>query len=388
MFAFGALFLATALGSLVVYGLTGNQYVLVHGVLLAGALPLMWAAMLHFVPVLTRSAAPSRWISRLPWLGWGGALVALATFSGHLPRESLFGALSMLLFGAALLSMWIWRRGRRAFGAPHPGVFWYLGALFVLTLALLGAAIMVALPGHYGAAYRAHLHLNLFGWVSLTVWGTLPVLLPTCFSQREPREGLAHRQAVAARLRRYLRWALAGALALGFGAALRLTSLSAIGGFIWLWIAGVHGVSWLREYGSPRGWPGPASSLGAGAVGFVAVLVAGGLHGGFRDLQTDSSSLFGIFAAGFLLPIVLGALTQLLPVWHFPGPDSAARRIMAERLAKGAGWRALLCLATGAGVLAGYPGALGLAGLAIFWFVVGVILAMRHGLCGDGNHPN
>lgn len=369
MSVFGVVFLLSLLASLAFFARTGNYYVLVHGLLLMGALPLMWAAMLHFVPVLTRSGAPSAGMARLPWLGVVGAAIALGAFSGMLPRAALIGAALMLATGAALLGVWALRRARAAFGAPHPGVRWYLAALTMLMLALLMAVAMVALPATYPHAYRAHLHLNLFGWVGLTVWGTLPVLLPTCMSQRDFPRSQNIRQVAASRLRQSLPWALAAVLVMAAGAAFKIAILSLLGGLIWLVIAAGHGRVWLNAYGAPWRWPGPAFSLGVGAAGFALLVLAGGIHGFSGPPGGDGPALIAAYAAGFLLPVVLGALAQLMPVWRFPGPDSAARRHLAVRLARGAKARALLCLAAAAGVWAGHPSLLVLVALAGLWLL-------------------
>jgi len=76
------------------------------------------------------------------------------------------------------------------------------------------------------------------------------------------------------------------------------------------------------------------------------------------------------FFAGFLLPLVTGALSQLLPVWRYPGPLTPARTLLRERLARHGQLRAVLFLAGGLLLLAGQglgavPAALGMALFAL-----------------------
>jgi hypothetical protein len=112
-------------------------------------------------------------------------------------------------------------------------------------------------------------------------------------------------------------------------------------------------------------------SLAAGAA-FLALLLATGIAHGFGIAPLDGSRMLPAFATGFLLPTVLGALAQLLPVWRHPGPDSPARRRDAERLARGAGWRGALAFMSGVGCLVGWPGALAPAAVSALWMLVAV----------------
>ena len=82
--------------------------------------------------------------------------------------------------------------------------------------------------------------------------------------------------------------------------------------------------------------------------------------------------------AGFLLPLVTGALSQLLPVWRWPGPALSARRLMRQKLAASGGWRALLLLAATLALLGGFNAVAGfLVAGAMLLFVAGVLQAVR-----------
>jgi hypothetical protein len=82
--------------------------------------------------------------------------------------------------------------------------------------------------------------------------------------------------------------------------------------------------------------------------------------------------------AGFLLPLVTGALSQLLPVWRWPGPVTPARALMRARLSATGRWRGLLFLIAATAFLAEFAmfgSVLAAAGLILFVF--GMIEAMR-----------
>jgi hypothetical protein len=75
--------------------------------------------------------------------------------------------------------------------------------------------------------------------------------------------------------------------------------------------------------------------------------------------------------------LVTGALSQLLPVWRWPGPVIPARGIMRQKLAASGGLRGALFLAALALIL-GWDrlgSGLLLAGLALF--VLGLAQAVR-----------
>jgi len=349
---------------------------LVHGVLLLGALPLMWSAMLHFVPVLTRSAAAPKPLLVLPVIGFSIGLLVLAVFSGEVSRHVLLAAATLLIMGAVLMAGWLWQRGRKALSRPHPGLHWYLAAIACLLLGLASVSGMVFEGDRYPAWYGAHLHLNLFGWIGLTVLGTVPVLLPTCLQKFDPD--------AAFRLRLGLPWAVFGVLAIGLGAALKQPVLGAFGALALIALLGWHVRAWLLLYGAPWRWPGPAVSLLIGVTFLIGLLALGVIHGA---VGRGGGKLLPAFVAGFLLPIVLGAMAQLLPVWRFPGPDSRARQEFAGILSRAAGWRATLCLAGAIGALFGQFFMLGVTALSLLWMLSAILFGLWASRAGSTRRP-
>jgi hypothetical protein len=84
------------------------------------------------------------------------------------------------------------------------------------------------------------------------------------------------------------------------------------------------------------------------------------------------------WAAAFLLPLVSGALSQLLPVWRWPGPLTPERTLMRTRLAASGSWRALFFVGAGLALLANQMemAALLVAG-GMLLFVAGLLRAVR-----------
>lgn len=340
-----------------------------HVAFASGILPLIFGAMLHFVPVLTRGRAPSRAMQALPLGLLATGLVAAAAFL--LPALFFSGSQVAALAGLAFslaMAAWIVQRARAALGAPHPCLHWYLAAVGCLALALAAVLAMPVLPAQRAALRLFHLHLNTLGFIGLTALGTLAVLLPTAAGKPDA--------AAAARLRRDLAPAVAGVLLTASGAAWWLPAAHA-GLLLLLWPVVRLGWIWARCFPATiLRLHGAAPSLALALAGLLLLLVSGALHATGR--LNGGDAVFG-FALGFLLPLVTGAASQLLPVWLRPGVQTDWHRAARESLGRFAALRGLTFVAAGLGVLLGASVAAWLAAAALGCFVVQVsgVLARR-----------
>ena len=286
---------------------------------------------------------------------------------GLLPYWVLYPAAAVDLILAAILLNWIAARARAALGTPHPGWRWYGAALGCLMLALLAVLLTALWPQYWKPLRLFHLHLNTLGLVGLAALGTLPVLLPTALGKPDPE--------AASWLRRRLWLAVGGALVTATGTAV-LWSFAAPGAALMLVAAiGLAG-QWVRRFGMRAMlFDGVAASLLGAMLGLLIALAAGLAHG--AALMPGQSTLLA-WGVGFLLPLVTGALSQLLPVWRWPGPNIPARQIMRQKLAASGGWRAALFLSAALALLAGFDflgGALLAGGLLLF--ASGLVQAVR-----------
>ena len=84
-----------------------------------------------------------------------------------------------------------------------------------------------------------------------------------------------------------------------------------------------------------------------------------------------------VFLIGFLLPLVSGAVTQLLPVWLRPGVQAAWQKSQRWRLAALARTRAVLLLAGGLLAATGTEFGLVLGVLGALWLLVAMLDAAR-----------
>ncbi len=352
----------------------------IHIVFAAGAMPLIFGAIIHFVPVLTRSAVAGRPLRHLPLAVQAAGCATPLALAGVLPGWSLHVAASVVTLAALTLIVWIARRLRATLGAPHPGAHWYGAALLCLFFAVSPVPLWLAEP-QIGAFLRLfHLHLNTLGFIGLAALGTLPVLLPTALGRPDAR--------VAARLRRDLPLAVGGALLVAAGAAGSFW-LAVSGAALLLWVVAANLLAWQRAFGLPAMvGAGTTAPLLAATAGFALLLLLGLAHG---LGSVPGRPAIAAFMALFLLPLVTGALSQLLPVWRHPLGATPARAAMQARLARGGRWRALLFLLGGA--LLAFDDARGglLVLIGLLLFAAGLLRALlldRPRISTDNSRPH
>lgn len=353
---------------------------LFHLAFAAGAMPLIFGAIIHFVPVLTRSSVPSRAIYYLPLpIQLAGVATPLG-LAGILPAWSLHAAASVVSLAALVLTVWIARRLRATLGAPHPGARWYGAALLCLFFAVSLVPVWLVLPELRGALRLFHLHLNTLGFIGLAALGTLPVLLPTVLGRQDTD--------AATRLRRDLPVAAGGAALVAAGATSAI-GLAVLGALLLAWVAGRNLLAWQRVFGIRAiVGAGGTASLAAATAGFMLLLLAGIAHGmGWIPARPALAA----YLALFLLPLVAGALSQLLPVWRYPGNDSPLRRTLSLRLARGGQVRAALFLVGGLLLVFDIPVGLFLAAVGLLLFAWPLLVTFwldRAKASDDNSRPN
>ena len=309
-----------------------------HLAFAVGAMPLIFAAMGHFVPVLTRSGESPPLVRALPLLALAGGLGVVAAFL--LPGAWVGGpglAAVPVLLAAVAMPVWVRIRGRACLGAAHPGLWWYAAACLCLFLALLAVPAMEFRPEHRAALRLFHLHLNTLGFIGLTAIGTLQVLLPTAAGKPDPQAAL--------RLRRDLPFALAGVLLVALGAAWGGMACAAIG-LLCLLVPLVRlGAAWLGRFRTEiLRRDGAAPSLACALTGLLGLSLLGGLHGAGLVAGLDAIAAFFL---AFLLPLVSGAVSQLLPVWLCPGRQGPWHEDTRKHLQRFGGLRGMVFMFAG-----------------------------------------
>lgn len=328
-----------------------------HLMLAAGAMPLIFGAMSHFIPVLTRTREAGRGIGIIPFAALAGGALAVAAFS--LDGINWGWQAGAVLAMASALALFIWSRKQRTsmLGSPHPCLGWYEAALACLFAALLSILAAGLWPQNFQELRRFHLHLNTLGFIGLTAVGTLAVLMPTVIGR--PDAGAAER------LRQDLPLALGGTVLVAIGSAW-LAPLAWMGLIAWGVALARMGAAWLRLYRAEIfALHGAAPLLAMAAIGFTLCLLAGAAIAAGNALDPTA-----IFIAGFLLPLVSGAASQLLPVWLKPGVQNAWHGDMRKRLGRYNGLRALLFFCGGIAAGLGQPWGLLLNAATLVWFLL------------------
>lgn len=338
LFALVMLALAAFAGATFTYTMGFATAVPVHLALASGAMPLIAGAMLHFVPVLTRTVTTDKHLNKLPWLMLLAGLMAVGSFllpSSAIAMRSVAALIGIL--GTVIIAGWIIRRSRKSLGSPHPGTYWYLAAMGCLLLGLLAVVMMQLWPSQYLPLRRFHLHLNTLGFIGITAVGTLQVLLPTAAGQPDPE--------VAQRLRRDLKWVILGTLLIAGGAAWQ-SWLAWPGVLLWLLPILRLAAAWYALYRkAPKTWHGSATAIAGALAGFIAMLLFGAGHA-VGVLPTSQASIAYLFA--FLLPLVTGAAGYLLPLWLRPGMQTLWHSQAREGLARFGLLRVVLFISAGA----------------------------------------
>ncbi|MBF0614867.1 MAG: hypothetical protein G8237_09085 [Magnetococcales bacterium] len=279
-----------------------------HVMLAIGAMPLIVAAMVYFTPVLTRSGTIPMGISLLPWVAMGAGVVAVWAVSGSLWLVAVAVPLVWLVVVVAL--GWMIRRAARAFGSPHPGLYWYMAASGCLLLGTLAILVAWMWPEAWAWLRAIHRHLNLLGFVGLAAIGTLEVLLPTAGGYADPQAGL--------RLRRDLKYAVMAVMVMSAGAAVQSVWWSVLGIGLWGWVVVGLVRPLLGHVSSVVQLGGAAVSLLGALLGFCVTLGSALWQNGHVSVE--------LFVTWFLFPLVMGALTHLLPMWVWPGMPTPQRQ--------------------------------------------------------------
>jgi len=167
-----------------------------------------------------------------------------------------------------------------------------------------------------------------------------------------------------------LKWALGGTLLIAVGAAW-FKPLAWLGTLLWVLPILRLGQAWLRLYRTEiRQLHGVAPVLAVALAGFFATLLFGVLHAVGVLLPIDSAHAFIL---AFLFPLVTGAVSQLLPVWLKPGPQTVWHGQIRQRLQWGGGIRGLMFFGGGLFLAGGWRGGMILAVVALVLFLVQLI---------------
>ncbi|MFF4985700.1 multicopper oxidase domain-containing protein [Streptosporangium saharense] len=301
-------------------GLPAPRWLLVH-VFLLGAVTtaiLIWSE--HFTVVLLRAQTPDPrlGLTRLGLLNAATVAVLYGVAAGP-ATVAVVGAavvVAVVLWHAVALV----RLARRALpGRFSHVVAWYVCAAGALAAGGVLGGLLAAQAGGgvlHERTQAAHAEVNLFGWVGLTVLGTLFTLWPTVLRTR-----LSERTRGASAMG--LRLTVPGLTLLTGGLLVDLRWVAAAG--LVTYAAGTAAalVPLVEAVRARRPHTGAAWTLGAGVVWFEIALVVNAVIVVTRptgEVAGALEPLLPLVLAGFVAQVLLGSLLHLLPAVLGGGP--------------------------------------------------------------------
>ncbi|MHB8341487.1 MAG: hypothetical protein ACYDB7_09980, partial [Mycobacteriales bacterium] len=339
--------LAALLVAVVPTPLAMPRWLALHLLFLGAASNAIVAYSAHFAEALlhARPAGDPWRVAQLVGLN-AGVVAVLTGVDGRYPIAVGVGAALVaagVLGGAGRLA----RLARRPLAGRLRAVVWFYvaAAAFLAAGAMSGALLETGVAGHSGRAgylVAFHAHVNLFGWIGLSVLGTSFMLWPATLRTRMAPNAPRIAQRVLMLCGVGLGLAAAGLLvAHPVLAAVGMTGYAAgvglsLGPF-------TRALVQRRPHDMASGSLAAATSwlLGTVCWDVVALAEAG------RRVELIADRLAPILAAGLVAQVLVGALSFLLPVLLGGGP--AGNKRMATTLNHA--WVARLS-ATNLGVLA------------------------------------
>lgn len=305
------------------------RWLLIHLLLLGAASNaiLIWST--HFAGAILRTPPPTRRAeaTRLAVLNAGAVAVLVGAGLADLPWIGVGGA--ALIFGAVLAHLLALASGlRRALPARFGiTVRYYLAAGVALLAGVpVGAWMLVVDDAGRPRLVLFHAHVNLLGWVTLTVLGTVLTFWPTVLRTR-----IADGAVAAAT--RALPLAGTGLALLGLGVLAWWPAVAAGGLGLMAVAMGLTARPAVTAAVSK-----PPSSFAAWSIAAAAswLLVALGVDAWTLLTAADPATAadrFGVvlvpLLAGFVAQVLIGALAYLIPVGLGGGPAAVLQRAAA-----------------------------------------------------------
>lgn len=295
----------------------GLRLVHVHGALVGGVAQIILGAMLSFISPLLMTGRFRSDSHPLLFAAMNGG--AIGVVAGFALRDYVLVGIAGLIVLLAFLSVFadLVQQSRESLISP-PLNLWFYG--IALAALFLGLGIGDALAFRWwpttwaGHGRLAHIHLNLLGFVTLTIVGTMHNLLPTVLNQ--PLYSL-----------RLARWTFrllpAGIAALVAGFLLSRVLLEIAAGIIVLAGVSLYACNIVRTWTGATGPRTAASDHLVMATFFLVATVLAGLAVTVNALWDPPVVPFGslhlmaythLALVGFILQTIMGALSHLLPI--------------------------------------------------------------------------
>ena len=288
----------------------------VHAALVGGVAQMMLGGFLAFIPplLMTGRNQPDSHPALFAAINIG-AIGMLVGFWLH--QHVVVGLAGILVIGAFL---WIardaWRQARKSLNTPPLNLWYYAAALLALFGGLAGGETMAfgLTQQSYGYVRLAHIHLNLLGFITLAIIGTMHNLLPTVLNQALSSPLFARIVLVLMPL----------GVALLIGGFMNSSLWIEIAAGIVLFIGGcLYAANLIRTWlASTHEGSAAADHLMLGTF-FLLLTIVFGILVSVNSLSTPPVMPYGTLhliaythmtLVGFVMNTIMGALSHLIPV--------------------------------------------------------------------------
>lgn len=299
------------------------RWLLIHLVLLGAATHaiLVWSQYFSYALLRSRATQADRQKQNIRLiLANSGAAAVLLGVTLNLWVLTLGGAVS-LTAAVAWHATNIALRFRRSL----PGRFGRTVRFYIAAAALLiiGVALgtIIALGESGANLVLAHAIVNLFGWIGLTVAGTIVTLWPTILRTRADEQAARGSSQALPLL-------AGGVLVAAAGSVVGWSPVIAVGMVVYLAGLIIIGLSLMRSAKQAPPQSFSALSVGAALLWWIGTLVwiiarvsVAVVRGeGFLEITNFTREAVPYLVAGFVVQVLVGALSYLIPVVLGGGP--------------------------------------------------------------------
>ena len=308
------------------------KWILVHLLLLGAITNLIFVWSSHFTFTMLRLPATSDrkpYLVRVIFLNVGVVLIITGEIQ-EIKFLMVLGAV-LVVISASFHAQSLFKHMSKALPSRFKRIprFYIVSALFLVLGGTLGGFLSQGLKGEtkYQLLF-AHYSANIFGWIGITVAGTLITLIPTMLRTQLPV--LAERRGYKS-----FPWLVLSTLLMMLGALSdrRMFSAGAVLMFMgaWLYLLSPH-FSLLLKRNNPFSILSTFSSNAWLLISALSLAIDLITESTWKVVNHRAESLIFMLGIGFALQIGLGALSYLIPVVLGGGPENARMNVaVSER---------------------------------------------------------
>ena len=315
-------------------GSSDPKWILVHLLLLGAITNLIFVWSSHFTATLLRLPPETdhkRYLVRVIILNIGTIGIIVGKIQ-EIKFLMAFGAVAVVT-SACLHARSIQLQIAKALPSRFKKIprFYITSSLFLVLGGVLGGVVSQSPSGDL--KYRvlvAHYSANIFGWIGITVAGTLITLIPTMLRTQLP-EKAEHRGYKS------LPWMAVSLLSIEFGALLNLRAIAVIGilGYLaaWIFLLSPH-FRFVLQKQSPFSFTSAVFSILWLVISLINLAIDVMKSHTWKLVSIRADSLVYMLGVGFALQIGLGALSYLIPVVLGGGSRNGRQNIIVSNRLK------------------------------------------------------